>query len=452
MNYTTDIKGLLTSYYGMPVKVEVPIGGYRIKPGVMPVYMANASYGEFSDTKGTDGEPVDCYIGQFPDSNTVYILNQRSKDGGFDEHKVMLGFLSEEDAASVYTECTSFIPLSIVCCTAAQLSWWLKYGDKKKPATIESLPFDTDSENAMEQNLFDWEDPDIAAARALYDMRHTDADEQLLEAPVFDSVIEEIIYNEKGEMVVLDALVVPQVKLEKTAVTFGRVFNRCGDDSLQVAPEGVQISKPFKKNGTTNVAMVFELTDGQVITCFLHNPDKTPNQLKPDDNLIAWRWMLNKKDITILVAPENGKDQHINEIGRRTMKLASKNSKRFTEANAQRAKREENLRVTEERIAAKREILKQLTDQINSFKQIQQQAKDSEKTAPATEPASQDDKQFLQNIIAGTEDITAPDFDTRLEQIARIYEGSGNAEMEKLLVDAMNAYAEQTDALDKLSA
>ena len=103
MNYTTDIKGLLTSYYGMPVKVEVPISGYRIKPGVMPVYMANASYGEFSDTKGTDGEPVDCYIGQFPDSNTVYILNQRSKDGGFDEHKVMLGFLSEEDAASVYT-------------------------------------------------------------------------------------------------------------------------------------------------------------------------------------------------------------------------------------------------------------------------------------------------------------------------------------------------------------
>ena len=304
----------------------------------------------------------------------------------------------------------------------------------------------------MEQNLYDWEDPDIAAARALYDMRHTDADEQLLEAPVFDSVIEEIIYNEKGEMVVLDALVVPQFKLEKTAVTFGRVFNRCGDDSLQVAPEGVQISKPFKKNGTTNVAMVFELTDGQVITCFLHNPDKTPNQLKPDDNLIAWRWMLNKKDITILVAPENGKDQHINEIGRRTMKLASKNSKRFTEANAQRAKREENLRVTEERIAAKREILKQLTDQINSFKQIQQQAKDSENTATATEPATQDDKQFLQNIIAGTEDITAPDFDTRLEQIARIYEGSGNADMEKLLEDAMNAYAEQTDALDKLSA
>jgi hypothetical protein len=380
MNYTADEKGLVTSYFNIPIQIEIPINGYRIKPGIKPIPMTEASYGEFPNTKGADGDPVDCYVGMFPDTDTVYVINQQDKDGGFDEHKVMIGFLSRDDAVYAYSSCTNgFKPLSVVSCTAAQLNWWLKRGNKKQPVTTDSFLFDPDSENAMEQNIYNWEDPDRAAAKALYDMRHTDTDEQLLEAAIYDCVIDEIVYNENGNLAVFDSLILPKAKLEKSAITFGRVFNRFGDDSLQVAENGIQISEPFRKSGTTNVAMIFEMTDGQTVTCFMHNPDKTPNQLKPDDILIAWRWLLNKKDITILVAPENGKDQNINEIGRRIMAFAKKNMKRFADANARRAQQKEENRVRKERIETKKATLQELVNQIENI--VQKNIKNTDTTA-----------------------------------------------------------------------
>lgn len=364
MNYVTNQNGELVSYHGIPVNIEIPIRTYRFCSTFAPVYMVSASYGEFAGTKGADGEPIDCYIGQFLGSEQIFIINQADKYGNFDEHKVMVGFLSKDDAISAYSACTNGLsPLSVVVCSPAQLLYWIKKGNKNEPITNNSFPFDPESENVMENNLYDWHDCDVTAAKALYDMRHIDTDEQLLEPATYDSVVNEISEVENGEFAVFDALAMQRLKLEKSAMLFGRVFNRSGKE-LQIAENGIQISEPFKKNGTTNIAMVFELVDGQTITCFLHNPDKTPNQLKPDDILVAWRWMLNKKDITILVAPEKGKDQNINEIGRRVMALAKKNSKRFTDANARRKQREENNRIIEERIASKEVILKDLMLQI----------------------------------------------------------------------------------------
>ena len=392
MNYTTDDKGLLTSYFGIPIRIEIPIYGYRIKSGIPPIYMNQASYGEFPETKGADGDPVDCYVGLFPDTDKVFIVNQRTKEGGFDEHKVMVGFLNRDDAAYAYSSATNgFIPLSIISCTPSQLIWWLRYGNKKQPVTINTFPLDTNSENAMEQNTYNWENPEVASAKVIYDIRHTDSDEQLLEPAIFDSVVDEIITNQDGEFCVLDSLVLPKMRLEKTAITFGRLFNRFGDDVLAVSKDGVQITEPFKKNGTTNIAMVFELTDGQTITCFMHNPDKTPDQLKSDDVLVAWRWMLNKKDITILVAPESGRDQNINEIGRRIMALAKKNMKRFADANTRRAQRIEDIRVRKESIETKRGILQDLVTQIDSIKQsrLEKAAQPTETVQlviPQTEP------------------------------------------------------------------
>lgn len=579
MNYVTNQNGELVSYHGIPVNIEIPIRTYRFCSTFAPVYMVSASYGEFAGTKGADGEPIDCYIGQFLGSEQIFILNQADKYGNFDEHKVMVGFLSKDDAISAYSACTNGLsPLSVVVCSPAQLLYWIKKGNKNEPITNNSFPFDPESENVMENNLYDWHDCDVTAAKALYDMRHIDTDEQLLEPATYDSVVNEISEVENGEFAVFDALAMQRLKLEKSAMLFGRVFNRSGKE-LQIAENGIQISEPFKKNGTTNIAMVFELVDGQTITCFLHNPDKTPNQLKPDDILVAWRWMLNKKDITILVAPEKGKDQNINEIGRRVMALAKKNSKRFTDANARRKQREENNRIIEERIASKEVILKDLMLQIELLqsrkdpvqqednnqaasemgttqeeatqtagndttesdedkqdqpsedskqnhditdaeneqdtdteqtgvetssveqhtdqpetdtkpeneseaaetesnetdKPIEQnidqdqpepgiaEATQNEKPDLATTPEDQEprtatdsesdsktlDMEFLNNLISGTQDIDASDFNSRLDEIVKKYDESGDEQMESLLGMAIDAYASQ---LDKLSA
>lgn len=579
MNYVTNQNGELVSYHGIPVNIEIPIRTYRFCSTFAPVYMVSASYGEFAGTKGADGEPIDCYIGQFLGSEQIFIINQADNYGNFDEHKVMVGFLSKDDAISAYSASTNGLsPLSVAVCSPAQLLYWIKKGNKNEPITNNSFPFDPESENVMENNLYDWHDCDVTAAKALYDMRHIDTDEQLLEPATYDSVVNEISEVENGEFAVFDALAMQRLKLEKSAMLFGRVFNRSGKE-LQIAENGIQISEPFKKNGTTNIAMVFELVDGQTITCFLHNPDKTPNQLKPDDILVAWRWMLNKKDITILVAPEKGKDQNINEIGRRVMALAKKNSKRFTDANARRKQREENNRIIEERIASKEVILKDLMLQIELLqsrkdpvqqednnqaasemgatqeeatqtagndttesdedkqdqpsedskqnhditdaeneqdtdteqtgveissveqhtdqpetdtkpeneseaaetesnetdKPIEQnidqdqpepgiaEATQNEKPDLATTPEDQEprtatdsesdsktlDMEFLNNLISGTQDINASDFNSRLDEIVKKYDESGDEQMESLLGVAIDAYASQ---LDKLSA
>ena len=59
-------------------------------------------------TKGADGEEVDAFIGDRPDSKKAFIVNQNvvnengENTGKLDEHKVMLGFTNKADAKKAY--------------------------------------------------------------------------------------------------------------------------------------------------------------------------------------------------------------------------------------------------------------------------------------------------------------------------------------------------------------
>ena len=99
-----------------------------------------------------------------------------------------------------------------------------------------------------------------------------------------------------------------------------------------------------------NVAVVYELSDGQTVSIDFHNPDATPNKLAPGDDVISYKWLLNKKDITIVVAPERGQDLNIREVARRILKLAEKNSPAFARANAKRADRMQNIQSLKDEI------------------------------------------------------------------------------------------------------
>lgn len=60
------------------------------------------TYGYFEGTKGKDSDDVDCFIGPNPLSEDIFVIDQLDKDGNFDEHKVMLGFDSSEEAREAY--------------------------------------------------------------------------------------------------------------------------------------------------------------------------------------------------------------------------------------------------------------------------------------------------------------------------------------------------------------
>jgi hypothetical protein len=164
----------------------------------------------------------------------------------------------------------------------------------------------------------------------LYQIRRADGDNPL----VLDSVSLADILEEADEILVFDALVSTQAKLEGKMNALMAVMTRAGGD---IKPVAMQISDPFKQNGVAQVAVVYELSDGQTVSIFFHTPDVTPAKIAPTDEMISWKWLLNKKDITIIVAPERGKDLNVREVAIRIMKLAAKNSPAFQRANAKRA-------------------------------------------------------------------------------------------------------------------
>lgn len=133
-----------------------------------------------------------------------------------------------------------------------------------------------------------------------------------------------------------DALVTPYAKLERKMQVLKNVMDRHGG---KIKVDVLQISDPFKQSGVAQVAAIFELSDGQTVTIFFHNPDVDPRKIQQGDELISWRWMLNKRDITIVIAPERGQDLNIKAVAERIMRLAEKNSPAFIRANSKRAER-----------------------------------------------------------------------------------------------------------------
>lgn len=60
-------------------------------------------YGYIKRTTGADQEQIDTYVGKNPESEKVYIVDQINQgNGSFDEHKVMMGFDTQEEAVAAY--------------------------------------------------------------------------------------------------------------------------------------------------------------------------------------------------------------------------------------------------------------------------------------------------------------------------------------------------------------
>jgi hypothetical protein len=212
----------------------------------------------------------------------------------------MLGFMSERHARGAYLDSyergwaglQSMVPLSI-----PQLRWWIKHGNKRIALTAESLPLE--ASKPMTTKKINWTDtqPDgVSYDQVLYELRRMDGPDGLL----LDSVTMAEIMEDTDGVIALDALVVENAQLARMSERLRAIMDRSGG---AVKVPAVQVSDPFRARGVTNIATVFELSDGQSVSIFFHNPDTAPNKLAPGDEMISWKWLLNKKDITIVVAP-----------------------------------------------------------------------------------------------------------------------------------------------------
>lgn len=130
-------------FQGLPITIECPRGSYRrgTAPDGTPweCRMPN-HYGFVARTIGADGEGIDVFVGQDLDSDLVTIVNQIDpKTGAFDEHKVMLGFVSESDARDAYL--AAYTPGwqgmgDTQACTMEDFKTWLECGELEEPARM----------------------------------------------------------------------------------------------------------------------------------------------------------------------------------------------------------------------------------------------------------------------------------------------------------------------------
>lgn len=125
--------------HGMHIKLENPKGterrGYDKDGNITWRRTMAADYGYFVGTKAIDGDAVDCFIGEHPESHFVVAIDQQNEDGSFDETKFVLGCHTQEQAEKLYLahypRGWKLGPVSTT--TVQQLKEWLKNGDTKAP-------------------------------------------------------------------------------------------------------------------------------------------------------------------------------------------------------------------------------------------------------------------------------------------------------------------------------
>lgn len=92
---------------GLDISIENPIGSYRrgvAQDGTPWETKMNHHYGDIKRTNGADNDPIDVFLG--PNAHNpemVYVVDQFDPETDvFDEHKVMIGFDSLNEAKSAY--------------------------------------------------------------------------------------------------------------------------------------------------------------------------------------------------------------------------------------------------------------------------------------------------------------------------------------------------------------
>jgi len=123
----------------LKIKIENPKGSFRVgfdNSGKKWFSRMNCHYGYIANGQiGSDQDKIDCFIGPH-NKSIVFIVNQ-GKEGMFDEHKIMLGFESIEQARDSYLK---NYPkgwekniMSIEQTNTKKLRKWLTEGNTREP-------------------------------------------------------------------------------------------------------------------------------------------------------------------------------------------------------------------------------------------------------------------------------------------------------------------------------
>lgn len=148
-----------------------------------------------------------------------------------------------------------------------------------------------------------------------------------------------------SDNLLLSAITTRRLRLDATMKALIKVLNSqlsASDDLVAGALPGAEIvssgakvvggaiiSKPRKSGLIATMTAEIPISDGQSVFIIFHAPDDDPSIIGPDDTLIAFRFLLNKRDITDIVAPHNGRDISLKQTTLALANAIERNSKKF---------------------------------------------------------------------------------------------------------------------------
>ncbi|MCX8979187.1 hypothetical protein NLN92_14335 [Citrobacter portucalensis] len=178
---------------------------------------------------------------------------------------------------------------------------------------------------------------------ALDNLENEEGAELLLEAATLEDV--ELAYIGEHltgyeETAMFEAISTTRTQLARSMRAFSRKLDQSlssfGINTVSDAPQGdkatvggVEISKVRKVAGIPILVARVSLSDGQSVSLVFHSPTATSGNISGSDIITVFRFLLNKRDVTHVVAPQNGTDISLSQVSQLLARLIGKNSPKF---------------------------------------------------------------------------------------------------------------------------
>ncbi|CAM4283030.1 defense against restriction DarA-related protein [Acinetobacter pragensis] len=170
-----------------------------------------------------------------------------------------------------------------------------------------------------------------------------------------------------------DSIIVEYQYLEKLMAMLHKVMQSTSKGGVKIL-NVEQSEKPFKHKKVLNIAVTYNFEDGQSITILFHHPDREAKKITPQDMLISWKILMNSRDITGAIQPNQGEGIEMPVLAGRIMKLVNQNSARFKRTQAKKAENVQALADAEQRLFDKQGIKAALEAEIQGLlNQLDQQ-------------------------------------------------------------------------------
>lgn len=174
-------------------------------------------------------------------------------------------------------------------------------------------------------------------------------DDLIFEAATLEDI--ELAYMGNEILVVSDeamfeAITTTRIRLAQTMRAFVRALNRGlngtnisagtdeagADENGRNCIGGAIIGRVRRVANIPVLTAQIPLTDGQSTSIIFHSPTADGAKIKSNDELVAFQFLLNKRNVTHVVAPIGGRDVSLSQVCQALSNLIERNSAKFKKA------------------------------------------------------------------------------------------------------------------------